>query len=78
MKKENSKERIELENDIQAFDKTWKGKMDGMDVIRLLRKVHPSYRADHARKLKSIGEITEIEMKEFTRGQVSYFEMMNE
>jgi len=67
-----SKERQELENDIQAFDKTWKGKMDGVPILYLLRKVHPSYIADHARKLKSIGEITEEEMKEFTKGRVLF------
>ena len=73
MKNEKSKQRKELEMDIQAFDKTWKGKMDEMDIIRLLRKVHPLDRASHARKLKALGEITEQEMKEFTGGK-TYFE----
>ena len=53
--------RINLENDIAAFDKTWKGKMDNRTCLELLFKCHPLYRIDHARKLKETGELTEEE-----------------
>ena len=70
MNKEKSTARKELEADVAAFDKVFKPIVRTMDTILLLRKCHPLYRTEHARRLKTSGDITEQEMKEFTGNKV--------
>jgi len=64
-KMEKSKARKELEADVTAFNKILKPVAPTMPIIHLLNNCHPLYRSQHARALKEIGEISEIEMKQY-------------
>jgi hypothetical protein len=61
--------RIEIENDVAAFNKHLKKRVRCMSLYVLLCNCHPLYRANHARNLLKDGYIDENTAKEFTAKQ---------
>lgn len=66
--KRKSEVRKMLEREVAAFNSPLRRAVKSMDTVILLRNCHPLYRADYARKLYNLGEITEAQEFEFKRG----------
>lgn len=62
-----SKERIQLEADVKAFNSPLKNVVGQMETVVLIRNCHPLYRKQHARALMLNGEITEQEFVQFDK-----------
>jgi hypothetical protein len=58
--------RKEIERLVISSNKILRDTVSSMDIIILLRNLHPTLRPEFARKLKTEGVITEKQMLEFT------------
>ena len=59
--------RLELERFVVAWNTPLKESVQQMDLITLLRNVHPTYRPDFASKLKDAKMITADQAGEFVK-----------
>ena len=57
--------RVELEADVLAFNKYLKRIIADFSGVELLRNCHPSYRAEHARRMQLSRDISYVELQEF-------------
>ena len=59
--------RLELEQMVCSVNAPLKEKVPQMDLIELLRNIHPLYRSDYAYLLLRAGQINNDQSKEFTK-----------
>lgn len=59
--------RKQLESAVISVNAPLKDEVKRMDLITLLRNCHPLYRTDYARILRQNEQITEDQLKEFTK-----------
>lgn len=58
--------RKEIELHVTATNVHLRETVENMDILILLRNLHPTLRSDYARKLHQEEVITEAQMREFT------------